>query len=385
MQPSEPASELSWPDGISQEIFLADYWQQQPLLLKQALPEFSTPLSADELAGLALEPETTPRLITQDRNGLFHLEYGPFDEDRFSTLTENNWSLLVTDVEKHLPDLTQYLAPFQFLPTWRIDDLMISYAPVGASVGAHVDQYDVFLLQASGKRRWLIDRNMHSQHSATSQGDLKLVDNFNATDEWELIPGDILYLPAGVAHHGIASEEPCTTWSIGFRSPAIRDMVMRIAEMIADSLPANRYRDGELSASVPGEITAAAVHRFSEEWVKATTLNTPQFTNLIGKLLTEAGVAEPDLSDMDESQPIVDSEHWVCKAPFGRMAWHQQANDSSGAVTLFVDGNVEQCSQTLAIQLCSGRALDINNLPEGCEADRSLLTRLYAQGHVIDA
>lgn len=132
MQPSKPASELSWPDGISQEIFLADYWQQQPLLLKQALPEFSTPLSADELAGLALEPETTPRLITQDRNGLFHLEYGPFDEDRFSTLTENNWSLLVTDVEKHLPDLTQYLAPFQFLPTWRIDDLMISYAPVGA-------------------------------------------------------------------------------------------------------------------------------------------------------------------------------------------------------------------------------------------------------------
>lgn len=385
MAPSKPASELSWPDGISQEIFLADYWQQQPLLLKQALPEFDTPLPADELAGLSLEPETTPRLITQDSDGLFHLEYGPFDEDRFSTLTENNWSLLVTDVEKHLPDLLDYLTPFQFLPTWRIDDLMISYAPVGASVGAHIDQYDVFLLQASGKRKWLIDRNMQRLHSATSQGDLKLVDNFNATDEWELVPGDILYLPPGVAHHGIASEEPCTTWSIGFRSPAIRDMVMRIAEMIADALPADRYRDGELNVSVPGEITAAAVQRFKEEWVKATALSTAQFTHLIGKLLTEAGVSEPDSSGIDESQPIVDSEKWVCKAPFSRMAWHQQTSDADGLATFYVDGNAHQCSKTLAIHLCSGAAFDVNDLTAGSEADRSLLLRLHTQGCVIDA
>ena len=261
---------------------------------------------------------------------------------------------------------------------------MISYAPVGASVGAHVDQYDVFLLQASGKRQWLIDRNMQSLNSASSQGDLKLVDNFNATDEWELVPGDILYLPAGVAHHGIASEEPCTTWSIGFRSPAIRDMVMRIAEMVADELPTDRYRDGELNAAVPGEITAAAVERFKQEWVKATALDTPQFTNLIGKLLTEAGVAEPAVSDMDEPQSIADSEYAVCKAPFTQMAWHQQAGDTAGLVTLYVDGNVNQCSQTLAIHLCSGRALNVNDLPAGCEADRSLLMRLHAQGHVVE-
>ena len=114
--PTVPTS-IQWPEGMNEAIFLRDYWQQKPLLIRQAFPEFQTPLDADELAGLSLEPETTPRIITQDDRGNYHLEYGPFVEDRFASLTDNNWSLLVTDVEKHIPELTGYLHPFQFLPS----------------------------------------------------------------------------------------------------------------------------------------------------------------------------------------------------------------------------------------------------------------------------
>ena len=143
-------SKVNWPDGLSEQAFLDEYWQQKPLLIKQGLPGFETPISPDELAGLAIEEDTTPRLILQNAAGEFTVENGPFDAERFATLQYNDWSLLVTDVEKHLPDISEYLTPFQFLPSWRIDDLMISYAPDGASVGAHVDEYDVFLNRLNG-------------------------------------------------------------------------------------------------------------------------------------------------------------------------------------------------------------------------------------------
>jgi len=381
---SELPTELRWPDGITQARFLKEFWQKKPLLLRQAIPDFDTPLPADELAGLSLEPDTTPRLITQDSDGCFHLEHGPFDESRFATLSDDNWSLLVTDVEKHLPDLRDYLTPFQFLPTWRIDDLMISYAPVGASVGAHVDEYDVFLLQASGKRRWLIDRDTQSPHSSIAQGDLKLVENFQATDEWELEPGDILYLPPGVAHHGIASEEACTTWSIGFRAPAFRDSVMRIAEMIAEALPLQRYRDGDLNTAIPGEITAEAIQRFKTEWLNATQLENPAFTELIGRLLTEAGVAQSSSDDPQTFMPGDDGGIRVHKAPFSRMAWHQCDADESSRVLLFVDGSVHVCSRTLAIKLCGGCALNITETATLRENDRALLKLLHEQGCLVE-
>ena len=148
---------IQWPSDIDECIFLDQFWQKKPLLIRQAFPDFVTPLPADELAGLSLEPDTSGRIIVRDSNGAYTLEHGPFAENRFATLTDNQWSLLVTDVEKHIPEFIAYLQPFRFIPDWRIDDLMVSYAPDGASVGAHVDDYDVFLLQASGKRRWLIE------------------------------------------------------------------------------------------------------------------------------------------------------------------------------------------------------------------------------------
>lgn len=376
-------SAIRWPEGFSEARFLDEIWQQKPLLIRQAFADFDTPITADELAGLSLEPDTTPRLITRDDDGDYHLEHGPFESSRYTSLTSSDWSLLVTDVEKHLPELQAYLTAFQFLPSWRIDDLMISYAPVGASVGAHIDEYDVFLLQASGRRRWMIDRNSHSQQSTTSHGDLKLVEHFKATDDWELMPGDMLYLPPGVAHHGIASEDSCTTWSIGFRAPLLSDMVMRISEMIADAMPSNRYRDTVLTHAVPGEITAAAIENFRSEWLKATAMDTPAFSSLVGKLLTESGVSDSADTQMNPTIITDNCEQSVYKASFSQLAWHQRSSNAFDAVQLFVDGEVHRCSKMLAIQLCGSHPANPVSTHRLEPDDQVLVARLVANGSLV--
>ena len=140
---------------LSVDEFLRDEWQKRPCLIRQAFPNFAPELDGDDLAGLACEPLAEARIVSgsyPEHDWL--LRHGPFEEDDFAELPEANWTLLVQDVEKHYPPLVELLQAFDFLPTWRIDDLMISWAAPGGSVGPHVDQYDVFLLQATGQRRW---------------------------------------------------------------------------------------------------------------------------------------------------------------------------------------------------------------------------------------
>jgi 50S ribosomal protein L16 3-hydroxylase len=369
---------INWPADLDEDRFLTQYWQRRPLLIRQALPGFQTPLPADELAGLSLEADTTPRLITRDVNGDYHLEHGPFEAGRFQQLTGNDWSLLVTDVEKHLPELAVYLQAFTFLPCWRIDDLMVSYAPVGASVGAHIDEYDVFLLQASGKRRWSIDARAEAEHELDPDSELKLLTAFEPTDTWELTAGDLLYLPPGVPHHGIASDDPCTTWSIGFRAPVIADMVMRMAEMICESMPHERFTDGPLKVATPGEISADALQRITAVWQRAVTLDQDTLTTLSGRLLTETGGGSPAdvLSDWQDADAVP-----LQIGPFSRAAWIAARQDRH--VQLFVDGEVYLCSRELAIDLCTpGYAVTPAN-ERYSDEDRTLLKHLVRLRVVI--
>ncbi|MDQ7072792.1 MAG: cupin domain-containing protein [Gammaproteobacteria bacterium] len=141
--------------GLTQQQFLEQYWQKKPLLIRQAYTDFKSPITPDELAGLACEPEIESRLIEeygQDKN--WQVTAGPLSEADFERLPATHWTMLVQDVDKHLPELQYLLDPFRFIPDWRRDDLMISYAPQHGTVGPHTDSYDVFLLQAMGTRRW---------------------------------------------------------------------------------------------------------------------------------------------------------------------------------------------------------------------------------------
>jgi len=352
-----PVVRLAWPDGLDEASFLARYWQRVPLLLRQAVPDFETPLPPDELAGLALEPDTTPRLIRKAPDGRYALEHGPFDADVFETLGTRDWSLLVTDVEKHLPELVDWLQPFRLAPDWRLDDLMVSFAPDGASVGAHMDEYDVFLLQASGTRRWSIDARAGVEYRSVVDGDLRLVANFHATDTWDLAPGDLLYLPPGVPHHGVAVGDDCTTWSIGFRAPSAADVVahfaQRLAERLAGALPQARLSDAGVGRGAPGEIDAATVDAVERVWRAATDLDRDTLVELTGELLTLSGTGMTpddewgaDDSTADGTADIVDLDA-LAVAPFARLARVGRGD----SVTLFANGESFRCSRALAERL----------------------------------
>ena len=226
------------------DVFLAEYWQKKPLLISKALTDFSSPLSADELAGLACEESVESRLILE-KGGKhpWELRNGPFTEQELQQLPKSHWTLLVQDVEKHLPELSWITDLFNFIPDWRLDDLMFSYAPDQGSVGPHLDAYDVFLLQAHGQRHWQIDPDPKRPIQRWPDTELDIMSHFQSKQDWVLEAGDILYLPPGVAHYGIAKGD-CITCSIGFRAPSHHGMVGNYVDAVLDSLDDDKlYQD----------------------------------------------------------------------------------------------------------------------------------------------
>jgi 50S ribosomal protein L16 3-hydroxylase len=168
-------------------------------------------------------------------------------EEEFPGMPHQDWTLLVQDVDKWDADVASVLQAFTFLPRWRIDDIMVSFAAPGGSVGAHVDQYDVFLLQAQGHRRWQIDNGPNPPLGFRNDVELKLLREFTPTHEWVLGPGDMLYLPPGVPHHGVA-EDACLTFSVGMRAPSAAELLGDFVDTLAaDADEALRYRDPDLA------------------------------------------------------------------------------------------------------------------------------------------
>jgi 50S ribosomal protein L16 3-hydroxylase len=211
--------------------FLATYWQKKPLLIRQAFPDFTPQLDSDDIAGLACDQLAESRLVTGSYpEHDWKLRYGPFSEKDFADFPRTGWTLLVQDVEKHYPPLQDLMRQFDFLPRWRVDDLMASVAGPGGSVGPHVDQYDVFLLQADGSRRWQIAESFDEELLPNCE--LSVLRHFQPEQEWILERGDVLYLPPGVAHHGVALEQGMT-WSIGMRAPGAADLFQTYGEWMA--------------------------------------------------------------------------------------------------------------------------------------------------------
>lgn len=258
--PIEVRARRGQPLGMPSARFLRDYWQKRPLLIRGAFAEFSPPLTPDDLAGLACEEAALSRIVLQDtRKNHRTLRFGPFAESDFAKLPASQWSLLVQDVDKWDADVAALLDRFDFLPSWRIDDVMVSYATDGGGVGAHVDQYDVFLLQGIGQRHWRISTDPNAPKEFRDDTDLKLLREFALTHEWTLQPGDMLYLPPGLPHEGVAIGE-CMTFSIGMRAPSAAEMLIDLAGFIAGRLPEERrYTDPGLHCvRDTGEIDEAA-------------------------------------------------------------------------------------------------------------------------------
>jgi len=243
--------------GMSPAEFLEKYWQRQPLLVRNALPGFNSPLSPEELAGLALEDEVESRIVIErGHRGAWELQRGPFDEETFASLPATHWTLLVQSVELWVPEVRAILKAFDFLPPWRLDDIMVSYAPPGGGVGPHYDAYDVFLIQGLGQRQWQIGANCTQATPTLAGTELRILAEFTAEQTWCLNPGDLLYLPPGVAHYGIALTD-CMTFSVGFRAPTAGEMLDDLAtELLANGqyaeIAARVYRDPALTPAMAG-------------------------------------------------------------------------------------------------------------------------------------
>lgn len=205
---------------IDKDTFLTEYWQKKPLIIRQALPGFVNPLSADELAGLALEEGIESRIVFETPNAapFWHLKTGPFTEADFTTLPQTHWTLLVQGVDRWVPEVMHCLSHFDFIPQWRVDDVMISFAVEHGSVGPHYDHYDVFLYQAEGRRQWSLTTKHCNCENYKPGVDLRIMAQFDVEETYLLEPGDMLYLPPHVGHHGVSVSNDCMTYSFGYRS-----------------------------------------------------------------------------------------------------------------------------------------------------------------------
>ncbi len=349
---TETASELG---GLTPRAFLEQYWQKQPLLVRGAVPDISAPLSTEALIALACESGTISRLAAgpgdEARGSVRH---GPFVARDFEALPAHGWTLLVQEADRHVEACAALLERFRFVPNWRVDDVMVSYATDGGGVGPHIDRYDVFLIQAQGRRRWRI--------ASKPLGSAE----FKHDREWVLEPGDLLYLPPGIAHEGVAVGE-CVTCSVGFRVPDPRELCAGFLRQLAPrAFDAIRYTDpdpglperlGEISTRARRQLREAARQLFAG----------PEFDRWVGRFLTQPlRDAGPKGDTACESvarlwERLERGGILRRRAP-SHFAWYR---DGDGTVQLFVGGECYPLGKEHAREaelLCGREILDAGTL-----------------------
>lgn len=322
--------------NLDREAFLAQNWQSRPLLIRQAVSRFKPPISSHQLAGLAMEDEVESRIIENDGND-WKLHHGPFVNADYRRDTP--WTLLVQGVDHYIPEVAELRKLVDFIPQWRVDDIMVSYAVDGGSVGPHYDNYDVFLLQGEGKRLWKTGQYCDGKSPLLPHDELRILSLFECEEEFLLEPGDMLYLPPGVAHWGIAQGE-CTTFSIGFRAPRLNDMVSRFADQLLESIDSEQFfRDARLEpASRPGEIRPRDLERVQAQIQAA--LDQASGDHWFGELVTEPRYEVlPDDDDLAEARAeLQDGCSFVELAASAKLAWQQEAR----GIVVYANGDSRQ-------------------------------------------
>jgi 50S ribosomal protein L16 3-hydroxylase len=337
---------------LSPDTFFEEYWQTQPLVVRNALPDFESPLDPGELAGLACEEGIESRLILKEGGAHpWELREGPFDEDDFLSLPETQWTVLVQEVDRLIPEVGALRDRFSFLPDWRIDDVMVSYAPTGGTVGPHIDNYDVFLVQGLGRRRWSIGRTPVEDEAIVPDRDVRILAHFEPDETFVLGPGDLLYLPPRVAHHGISADDQCMTYSVGFRAPSHRDLIGDFLQHALEQTPSDaRYSDPDRTpADHPGDIdasTRADIRAFLRSFVA----DDADLDRWFGQFITRP---QRDRIAVPRSEPV-DPEALAAAIRNGRDLRHGPATrlafieHDDGSATLFANGDVYDLSADAA-------------------------------------
>ncbi|MER2297750.1 MAG: cupin domain-containing protein, partial [Pseudomonas sp.] len=347
-------------------------------------PDFESPIDPDELAGLALEEEVESRIVLEHGAHPWELRRGPFTEDTFAELPEKDWTLLVQAVDQFVPEVAELLEHFRFLPSWRIDDVMISFATPGGSVGPHFDNYDVFLLQGHGERNWKVGQMCNSDSPLLEHADLRILAEFEQSGEWTLEPGDMLYLPPRLAHYGVAVDN-CLTYSVGFRAPSAAEVLTHFTDFLGQFLPdEERYSDADaLPASDPHQIQHDALDRLKALMDKHMN-DKDLLLTWFGQFMTEPRYPEQVVGEeLDEEELVEALEDGaiLIRNPSARMAWSELGDD----LMLFASGRscpLPAKLRELLKLVCSADALHIENLEQWLQDEDGLMLvqQLIKQG-----
>ncbi len=354
--------------GISPTRFLRNYWQKKPLLIRGAIPGFEGLLNPDGLVRLACEDEAQSRLVTQ-RNRKWDVRTGPFTARDFSRLSKKNWTLLVQDVNHFLPSARELLLNFRFIPYARLDDLMVSYAPEGGGVGPHFDSYDVFLLQGTGRRRWQISAQQDKRF--VEGAPLRILRDFRSEQEWVLEPGDMLYLPPGYAHNGVAID-PCMTYSVGFRAPSYQELATQFLVYLQDHVVMEgMYSDPDLRVPPhPGRINRDILDKV-DATLNRIKWNRQDVKHFMGIYLTDP---KPHVFFTPPSHPMSQRE-FDFKVRKGNLKLSLKSRMLYGEKDLFLNGDVYTAGITAHKQL--EQLADLFMLPGVEEFDDEIVTLLY--------
>ncbi|QCU90265.1 cupin domain-containing protein [Thiomicrorhabdus sediminis] len=336
-------------NNIDLQTFFNDYWQKKPLIIRNALPDFVPPVSAEELAGLSLEEEVESRIVVQHGEQDYELKKGPFDEQTYASLPEQNWTLLIQGMDRLIPEVADILNDFDFLPRWRIDDIMVSYATTGGNVGPHFDHYDVFLLQAAGQRRWTLTSEDCNEGNYIEGVDLRLMKTFKVEQEEVFQPGDILYIPPKWGHHGVALDDECMTYSIGYRSYRGQELWDSFGDHLSEmALFKDIYQDPTWQVGLnPGEVTHAAAHQAQQllsQILEDKSLMKTWFGRFATQLDQTAAQQLPEPLSGEETPPLEDFigamqvEAGLIKDAVCRFAY----TDIDGNSQLYINGAIWQ-------------------------------------------
>lgn len=362
--------------GLTPDQFLHRHWQKRPLLIRNAIPDMRALLAREDLFRLAAREDVESRLITNFRQR-WKMQQGPLNA--LPSTTKNNWTLLVQGVNLHHDEADHLLHQFRFIPDYRLDDLMISYATAGGGVGAHVDSYDVFLLQVHGQRRWRIS----AQQDLRLRDDLplKILRHFEPEQEFVLNPGDMLYLPPQYAHEGVAVNE-CMTYSIGFRAPAWQELGEAFLAFMADSIELpGRYADqGLRSTRHPGAISDQMMHAVSRTLLKlgSTAADREIF---LGEYLSEP---KPSVTFDPRVKPL-GARQFAKAMARGGIRLHRKTRMLHRGKYVFMNGesySPDTQDRRILRRLADNRVLDASHLAQASADLSESLYRWYLDGWV---
>ncbi|MFC6379928.1 cupin domain-containing protein [Psychrobacter glacincola] len=368
---------LCLPDSITPEQFLSDYWQKKPLLIKQGLPQLIGMFEPEDMLGLAIEEDASARLLTQaalkqDGQPQWQLKKSPLTEADFDNLPEQ-WTVLVQNLEQWSPELGQLWQAFDFIPQWQRDDIMVSYAPKGGSVGKHYDDYDVFLAQGFGSRRWQLGKFCDKDTEFVADEPIRLFDEMGEIIFDEILEaGDVLYVPPKLAHFGVAQDD-CLTFSFGCRRPNLMQVIDSLADIATNDsdlfvpmlLPQALQASGELQTNSIEAIKAQLLQMLQSE--RGDTIIRQAVSEVVSKRQYDALVPEESLTTDEMISALANGA--TLQADYSNRLLYTQTCDG---IVVYVNGqrldDLHATLIALLVRLSNGEYLTLDDM-EGIDPD----------------